>query len=119
VTLNLSSSTNWTIIRQAANAQSDIGVDDSSFASWTVTPQSVDDWSQPLRVNAAFNIENRPGQKQLYAPISSVLTTNQARNNVGISNDSAVAVANFDGLENSFSSEALSAADLKNFMSAD
>jgi hypothetical protein len=61
-----------------------------------VTPQSVDDWSQPLRVNAAFNIEHRPGQKQLYAPISSVLTTNQARNNVGISNDSAVAVVNFD-----------------------
>jgi hypothetical protein len=71
------------------------------------------EWYQPPVVDAFFSIYNQAAQKSVYAPVYAPLTIDQARNNIGISNDSDVAIGNFDGSKNSYSAQALAAAGLE------
>jgi hypothetical protein len=113
VTLSLSSGGGWTSSTGDIVSLLNIAVDSTAHVSWTVTPKAPGVWYQPPGIVASFSINNESAQKSLPAPIFAPILIDQARNNIGISNDTAVTAGNFDGSKNSYSAQALAAAGLE------
>ena len=105
VELSLTAAENWTVSSPDSVS--------ASHATWKVSPKSAGQFYQPPVVNASFSIGGQASKASVNAPVYAPLTIDQARDNIGISNDSDPTVGNVDGYNNSFSAQALAAVGLK------
>ncbi|KFY17626.1 hypothetical protein V492_00521 [Pseudogymnoascus sp. VKM F-4246] len=113
VELSLGPAVGWTVGSAESVSLNSVQAASTVHASWTVSPQAAGVFYQPPVVTASFKIHNQAAQKPFTVPVYAPLTIEQARNNIGVSNDSNVAVGNFDGLKNTYSTQALAAVGLE------
>jgi beta-galactosidase len=111
--VSLASAAGWTLHPADIVSAGSVQVSSAIHASWTVSPEAPGKWYQPPTVDAFFKLNSQAGQKSVSAPVYAGITIDEARNNIGISNDSNITIQNFDGLKNSYSLQALAAAGLE------
>ena len=111
VTLNLHG---WTAAPASATTQAALPPGDSFTARWELTapPTAAAAGTGGITAMAAFVLDTSQVSQTTTLPVSLATTLAEAFNNNGISDDSDVTAADFDGAGNSYSAQALAAAGL-------
>jgi beta-galactosidase len=104
----------WTTAAQTPVSFTGVPSGRTVTASWQVTlPSDADPGQEPVQVQAVYTAGGQRGVTYQTIDVLSVYATLAAAfNNTGISDDSDIAEADFDGVGNSYSTQALAAAGL-------
>ncbi|HEY2521453.1 MAG TPA: glycoside hydrolase family 2 TIM barrel-domain containing protein [Streptosporangiaceae bacterium] len=114
VTFSVTLPGGWTASPAAPVTMTRVRAGHTARASWKVTvPAGANPGQDPVTVQAVYTAGKQRGVTYSSANVLRAYTTlGAAYNNTGISDDSDVTTANFDGVGNSYSAQALAAASL-------
>jgi beta-galactosidase len=114
VTLDIEAPQGWTATAGSATTFSGVSPGQSVTARWTLAvPAGTEPGSYPVTVTAVYTGGDQRGVTDGSATVQVAYPSLQAAyDNTGISDNSDVDSANFDGVGNSYSAEALAAAGL-------
>jgi beta-galactosidase len=112
ISLSLNVPTGWSASATSPTSFASLPPGASVKSSWQVTAPPAGSGSQPSGVTAtaSFTLAGAQVSQTTGVPVSLVTSLAGAFSNTGISDDSDVTSANFDGVGNSFSAQALAAA---------
>jgi beta-galactosidase len=112
ITMSLAVPSGWTSAATSPTSFASLAPGATVTSTWSVTAPSSGGASQPddVTATASFTLDGNQVTQTTQVPVSLVTSLADAFNNTGISDDSDVSSANFDGVGNSYSAEALAAA---------
>jgi beta-galactosidase len=112
--MTLSAPGGWSIAATSPSSFAALPPGASVTSTWKLTAPTAASaaGAGSVAVTAAFVLDGSRVSQSTTVPVSVALSLSEAFNNVGISDDSDVSEANFDGVGNSFSAQALAAAGL-------
>lgn len=104
----------WQVTASSATSRPTLPPGTSFTSKWQLTAPASLGSAGPGSVTAAatFALASNPVSQSAVVPVTLATTLSGAFNNAGISDDSNVTAANFDGVGNSYSAQALAAAGL-------
>jgi beta-galactosidase len=112
VSLALSVPSGWAATATSPTSFASLAPGVSATADWDVTATSSGGQGGPVSAAASFTLDGAQVSQSAQVPVSLVTSLADTFNNTGISDDSDVTSADFDGVGNSFSAQALAAAGL-------
>jgi hypothetical protein len=113
VTFALSIPAGWTASEVIAPPQGQVPTGTAVWAQWQVTPVDASPGTAPLLAQAAYTAQGHRGVTSGRIRVLAISATlADAFNNAGISSDSSLPAADFDGAGSSYSEQALAAAAL-------
>jgi beta-galactosidase len=114
VTLSIALPDGWTAAAQTPVTVTGVRSGRVVTATWQVTlPPDANPGQAPVQVGAVYTADGQRGVTyQTIEVLSAYATMAAAFNNTGISDDSDISAADFDGVGNSYSAQALAAAGL-------
>jgi NPCBM-associated, NEW3 domain of alpha-galactosidase len=112
ISLALSVPAGWAATATSPTSFASLAPGASATADWDVTATSAGSQGGPIIAAASFTLDGAQVSQSAQVPVSLVTSLADAFNNTGISDDSDVTSADFDGVGNSFSAQALATAGL-------
>ena len=113
VTIALTVPAGWTSVALSPTTAPSLAPGASMRSTWRITaPGSGGGSGAGITAGAGFLIAGQPARAGATAPVALPIALAQAFDNPGISDDAGVTAANFDGVGNSYSAQALAAAGL-------
>jgi beta-galactosidase len=112
VSLALSVPAGWTATATTPTSFASLAPGGTATAGWDLIAPVSPSQAGPVSASASFTLDGAQVSQSAQVPVSLVTSLADAFDNAGISDDSDVTSADFDGVGNSFSAQALTAAGL-------